>query len=139
MHIEIEDSVVIQKTKELCQTILEQPDMISIRSRIDAFMGDEQSRAQYDDLLSKGEALQRKQESAMPLSAEEISGFESQREKLLGNPVARGFLDAQEQLHTMQHSINKLISKSFELGRVPTDEDMECCGGGGGHSCGCSH
>ena len=139
MQIQIEDTVVIQKTKELCQTILEQPDMISVRSRIEAFLGDEAAKAQYQDLMNRGEALQHKQQTAQPLSAEEIASFERQREQFLNNPVARGFLEAQDQLHEVQHSVNKYLSKSLELWRVPTEEDMECCGGQGGHSCGCSH
>jgi cell fate (sporulation/competence/biofilm development) regulator YlbF (YheA/YmcA/DUF963 family) len=133
----IEESPVIQKTKELCQAILEQPGMTSIRKRIDAFMGDEKARAQYDGLMSKGQALQQKQQSSMPLSGEEISDFESQREALLNNPVARGFLDAQEELQQVQESVQQYVSKTLELGRVPAEEDLS--NGSCGHGCGCHH
>jgi cell fate (sporulation/competence/biofilm development) regulator YlbF (YheA/YmcA/DUF963 family) len=137
MQTVIEESPVIQKTKELCQAILEQPSMQSIRQRVDAFMADEKTRAQYDGLMSKGQALQQKQQMSMPLTGEEITEFETQREALLNNPVARGFLDAQEELHQVQESVQQFVNKTLELGRLPTDEDLN--GGSCGHGCGCHH
>ena len=133
----IEESPVIRKTRELCQTILDQPSIQSIRQRIDAFMGDEKTRAQYDGLVVKGQALQQKQQLSLPLTGEEVSDFEQHREALLGNPVARGFLDAQEELHQVQESIQQYVSKTLELGRLPSEEDLS--GGSCGHGCGCHH
>ena len=137
MQTTIEETPVIQKTKELCQAILDQPNMQSIRRRIDAFMGDEKTRAHSDGLMSKGQALQQKQQMSMPLSCEEIDGFERDREALLNNQVARGFLDAQEELHQVQESVQKYVAKTLELGRLPAEEDMS--EGSCGHGCGCHH
>ena len=137
MPTTIEETSVIQKTKELCQAILDQPNMQSIRQRVDAFMADEKTRTQYDGLMSKGQALQQKQQMSMPLTGDEITEFETQREALLNNPVARGFLDAQEELHNVQESIHQYVTKTLELGRMPTEEDLN--GGGCGHGCGCHH
>jgi cell fate (sporulation/competence/biofilm development) regulator YlbF (YheA/YmcA/DUF963 family) len=137
MQTTLEESAVMQKTKELCQAILDQPNMPSIRQRMDAFMADETTRAQYDGLMTKGQALQQKQQLSMPLSGEEIADFEQHKESLLNNSVARGFLDAQEELHQMQESIQQYVSKTLELGRVPSDEEMN--GGSCGHGCGCHH
>jgi cell fate (sporulation/competence/biofilm development) regulator YlbF (YheA/YmcA/DUF963 family) len=137
MTTTIEESPVIQKTKELCQAILEQPNMQSIRQRVDAFMADDKTRAQYDGLMSKGQALQQKQQASMPLTGDEITEFEAQRESLLSNPVARGFLDAQEELHEVQESIQQYVNKTLELGRLPSEEDLT--GGSCGHGCGCNH
>jgi len=128
----------MEKTRELCQTILDSPDMQSIRQRIDTFMADDKSRSEYDTLVSKGQALQQKQEQSEELSAQEISDFEQGREALMNNPVARGFLEAQEEMHNVQHSIQKFIKKTIELGRMPSPEDLNSCGGGGG-GCGCGH
>jgi cell fate (sporulation/competence/biofilm development) regulator YlbF (YheA/YmcA/DUF963 family) len=135
MQTMLEDSPVIRKTKELCQTLLDQPEMQSIRRRIDAFMGDEKTRAQYDELVSRGQALQQKQQQALPLTGEEIADFEQERDSLLGNPIARGFLDAQEELHQVQESIHKYVNKTLELGRLPSDQEMvnSSCG----HGCSC--
>jgi cell fate (sporulation/competence/biofilm development) regulator YlbF (YheA/YmcA/DUF963 family) len=137
MQTVIEETPVIQKTKELCQAILDQPNMQSIRRRIDAFMGDEKTRAQYDGLVTKGQALQQKQQLSLPLSGEEVAEFEQHREALLGNPVAKGFLDAQEELHQVQESVHQYVNKTLELGRLPSEEDLN--GGGCGHGCGCHH
>jgi cell fate (sporulation/competence/biofilm development) regulator YlbF (YheA/YmcA/DUF963 family) len=140
MQMTIEDTPVITKTKELCQTILDQPNMRSIRQRIDAFMGDEQTRSQYDDLVNKGQALQQKQQGAQSLSAQEIAEFEQQRDALLKNPVARGFLDAQEEMHEVQQSVHHYVTKTLELGRMPTEEELSgSCDHGGHGGCGCGH
>ena len=132
-----EETPVLQKTKELCQAILDQPNMQSIRKRIDAFMGDEKARGQYENLVTKGQALQEKEQMSAPLSQEEINAFEKQREAVFNNPVARNFLDAQEELHNVQATIQQYVNKTLELGRMPTDEDLG--GGGCGHGCGCHH
>ncbi len=135
MEITIEESPVIQKTKELCQTILNEPGIRSIRQRIDAFLADDRSRAQYEGLVTRGQELQEKQQSAIQLTSEEIADFEQQREALLNNPIARGFLDAQEELHEVQHSIQKYVKKTLELGRMPEEEDLAEGSCGGGCSC----
>jgi len=126
-----------EKTQELCETIIIQPEMIAIRKRIDTFMADDGARSQYESLMNKGQALQEKQHHGQALEPAEISDFEKNRESLLGNPVARGFLDAQEELHAIQSSIQKHIAKTIELGRLPVAADLE--EGSCGHGCGCSH
>lgn len=133
---------VLQKTKELCQLILDQPSMKSIRQRIDAFMQDEATKTQYQNLVEKGQALQEKQQQAIQLTNEEIAEFERDREALLNNPVARGFLDAQEEIHEVKHEVHQYVNKTLELGRVPSEEDMNqgsSCDGHGGCGCGHSH
>ena len=137
MQTTTEETPVIQKTRELCQTILDQPTMQSIRRRIDTFMADEKTRNQYDGLVNKGQALQQKQQLSTPLTGEEIADFEQHREALLQNPVARDFLDAQEELHQVQQSVHQYVNKTLELGRLPTEQELS--GDGCGHGCGCGH
>lgn len=137
MQTTIEESPVMQKTRELCQTILEQPNMQSIRQRIDAFMGDDKTRSQYDNVVNKGQALQQKQQMAVALSGEEIADFEQHRDDLMKNPVAKNFMDAQEELHQVQQSVHQYVNKTLELGRLPSEEEMS--GGGCGSGCGCGH
>ena len=126
-----------EKTRELCQTIVAQPEMISIRKRIDTFLSDAGARGQYETVTGKGRALHEKEHRGQPLESAEISDFEKHRDTLLQNPVARSFLDAREELHEIQHSIQKYVSKTLELGRVPTEVDFaeDACGDG----CGCHH
>jgi cell fate (sporulation/competence/biofilm development) regulator YlbF (YheA/YmcA/DUF963 family) len=137
MQTTIEETPVVQKTRELCQTILEQPNIQSIRRRIDAFMANEKARTQYDGLVNKGQVLQQKQQLATPLTGEEIADFEQHRDALLQNPVARDFLDAQEELHQVQQSIHQYVNKTLELGRLPTEQEL--VSDGCGHGCGCGH
>jgi cell fate (sporulation/competence/biofilm development) regulator YlbF (YheA/YmcA/DUF963 family) len=125
------------KTRELCQAIIDQPEMISIRKRIDTFLSDPGARGQYKTVMSKGQALQEKQARSQPLKSVEIADFEKYRDALMQNSIARGFLDAQEELHAMQHSIQKSISKTIELGHIPTEADFDA--GSCGEGCGCHH
>jgi cell fate (sporulation/competence/biofilm development) regulator YlbF (YheA/YmcA/DUF963 family) len=135
----IEETPITRKTRELCQTILEEPSLQAVRQRIDSFMANEQARAQYEDLVSKGQALQQKQQNSVPLTGEEISDFEQHRDSVLKNPVARAFIDAQQELHDVQETIHRFVTKTFELGRLPSEEDLSsgCCGAH--DNCGCEH
>src|SRR3972149_810726 len=94
-----EDTVILQKTRELCQTIVEQPAFQEMRQRIDAFMANETAQAQYQEVVEKGEMLQEKQRRGAPLNHAEVQEFEKNREALVSNPVAKGFWDAQQQMH----------------------------------------
>ncbi|HEV2318919.1 MAG TPA: YlbF family regulator [Verrucomicrobiae bacterium] len=133
-------TMIEDKTRELCQTIVAQPQWTSIRNRIEAFMSDEAARGQFDAVNTKGRSLHERQHNGQPLNGQEIADFEKQRDALLQNPVARGFLEAQDELHEIQHSVQKYLSKTLQLGRVPTEadfkEDEGSCGHGG---CGCQH
>jgi cell fate (sporulation/competence/biofilm development) regulator YlbF (YheA/YmcA/DUF963 family) len=123
------------KTNELCQALLEEIHSNGIRQRIDTFLADATARGQYESLMSQGQALQEKQHSGQQLEPAEISAFERDRDALLKNPVASGFLDAQEEMHDLQHSVQKFVAKTIELGRIPAAEDL--AEGSCGHGCGC--
>lgn len=131
-----QDPNVALKTRELCEAILAVPAMKTLRSSIDTFLADDAAKAQYEKVANQGQALQSKQREAQPISDAEITAFESDRERLLNNPVASGFLRAQEELHHLQHALQDVLGKTLELGRVPTEQDLE---GSCGHGCGCEH
>ena len=137
MQATIEETEIIQKTKDLCQTLVDQPEFQQIRRSIDAFMADEQAKNQYQLVMEKGDSLQHRQHSGQSLDEAEIADFEKNREILLNNVLARDFLEAQQQMHKIQESVMQYVSKTFELGRVPALEDFpsEGCG----PSCGCGH
>ena len=121
-------SAITEKTRELCQTIVDHPEFQRIRASIDAFVADDQTRAQYQAVVETGDRLQQKQRGGLPLSPEEIAEFESARDALLSNPVARAYLDAQQQMRDVQSSVTQYVTRTFELGRVPTEEDFAFCG-----------
>jgi cell fate (sporulation/competence/biofilm development) regulator YlbF (YheA/YmcA/DUF963 family) len=137
METMTQESTITQKTLELCQAILDQPELRAAQRQIQTFIADEKAKNQYESLMAKGQALQEKQRNSQQLSNEEIAAFEKEREALLGNPVARGFLDAQEEMHHVHESVNKYVGKTLELGRLPTESDLES--GGCGEGCGCGH
>ncbi len=132
-----EETALTVKTRELCQTILEQPDFLAVRRQIDAFMADEDAKQQYQSLVEKSEMLNHKQHQGVQLTSEEIDDFQRHRETVISNPVAQGFIDAQKEMHSMQESISQYVAKTFELGRLPEAEDFES--GSCGHGCGCHH
>ena len=126
------------KTRELCEAIIEHLENGGIRKRIDTFLADATARGQYESLMSKGQSLQEKQHNGQALEPVEISGFETERDALLKNPVAASFLDAQEEMHELQHLVQKHVGKTIELGRIPSAEDLNG-GGSCGNGCGCHH
>lgn len=126
-----------KKIEELCQTILEQPETKALRQRVDAFMANADAQKQYESLSERGEYLQHKQQQGAQLTDAEITEFEKHREAFFANPVAKGFVDAQQQMHQMQESVSRYVAKTFELGRVPSAEEMQS--GSCGHGCGCHH
>ena len=132
----IED-VVRQKTLELCETIVQQPQFQNIRQRVESFMADSAAQKQYQSLSEKGRSLHERQHQGLPLDDKEIAAFDSERDAFLSNPVGKGFIDAQEEMHELQQSVQQFVSKTFELGRVPSGEDLQ--EGSCGHGCGCHH
>jgi cell fate (sporulation/competence/biofilm development) regulator YlbF (YheA/YmcA/DUF963 family) len=130
-------SAVVSKTRELCETILSDPGYVGMRRKIETFLANEQAKELYRNLAEKGEHLQHKQQQGVQLSPGEIADYEKDRDALVGNPIAAGFIEAQQSMHQVQESVNQYISKTLELGRVPTEEELD--GGGCGHGCGCSH
>ena len=139
-----EDSPVISKTKELCAQIASDPSFLKLQANVERFLSDDSARLQYQSVHERGEELHHKQHAGVELGATEIREFESARDALFENEVARDFLAAQRELETLQKEIAKYVGSTIELGRVPTAEDLEdkgggCCGGnsgGGGGCCG---
>jgi cell fate (sporulation/competence/biofilm development) regulator YlbF (YheA/YmcA/DUF963 family) len=129
-----EADTMMEKTRELCQAILERPDFPEMRRKIDAFMSDEGAKFQYQMLSERSGLLQHKQSTGLAISDEELAQFEALRDGFMKNPVATEFLDAQQQLQKLQDSILQHVQKTLELGRVPQPEDFDsCCSSG----CGC--
>ncbi len=128
---------VIQKTKELCQTILDQPAYHEMQRQITAFVQNRDAVEQYRRLCDKQDSLHAKQSQGEELTNEEMKDFEQAEQDFLNNPLAAGFIDAQRQMHKIEKTVAKYVHKTLELGRVPEADDLSggCgCGSGG---CGC--
>lgn len=135
MSVHIDHQTVLDKTLELCDTIVSQPDFSAIRQNVEQFLADDQARQLYQTVVEKSETLHQKQHQGVTLTPEEISDFEGQRQTLLQNERARNFLDAQEQMRQIQDTVTRYVAKTIELGRVPSEDDFASCGAG----CSCQH
>jgi len=137
-----QDTPVIAKTKELCAALLAQSSYQTLKAKLDAFTRDAQAQAMYQALSEKQSRLVQRQQQGDDLSEEDIQDFEDDRERLLMHPVAGGFVEAQQGFEKLRDTIVSYVTKTFELGRVPTADEVKpkggCCGGGGGGGCGCS-
>lgn len=143
MSMLADDSVVMRKAKELCAVIVEHPDFSVLQERVESFLDDDSARLQYQSVQERGEELHHKQHAGVELTPAEIRDWESARDALFENQVARSFIEAKRQLELLQETIGKYVGLTLELGRVPEPEDFAdasgggCCGGHGG--CGCAH
>lgn len=136
INVQTEDAI-LQKTRELCEAIVRQPEFQNLRRHVDSFLADTQAQAMYESLSEKGRHLQHKQQQGVQLGEAELKAFDNERDAFFNNPVAKGFVDAQESMQHIQQEINQYVSKTFELGRVPTAQELE--DGSCGHGCGCHH
>jgi cell fate (sporulation/competence/biofilm development) regulator YlbF (YheA/YmcA/DUF963 family) len=129
-----QESSIIQKTLELCQAVVEQPDFRSVKEKLDAFMADELAKFQFQQFNDLGGLLQMKQSHGVDPNDEEVARYEALRAELMKNPVTQGFLDAQQELQKLHEAIGRFVNKTFELGRKPSYEDVH---DGSCNSCGC--
>ncbi len=143
MSLVAEDSAVMSKTLELCAEIASDPLFLKLQANVERFLNDDAARLQYQSVHERGEELHHKQHAGIELGAAEIREFESARDALFENEIAREFLSAQRELETLQKEIGKYVASTIENGRVPSADDLMasgggCCGGsgGGGGCCG---
>ncbi|MDB6054805.1 MAG: hypothetical protein JWN25_2328 [Verrucomicrobiales bacterium] len=137
METAVQDTPLIVKTKELCETILTDPNHQGLRRRVDTFLRDENAKSAYQNLTEQGEHLHHKQHQGVTLTEAEIGEFEKLREKVMAIPAVVDFMEAQQQMHKIEETIHQYVLKTFELGRVPGEDDFEA--GSCGQGCGCSH
>jgi cell fate (sporulation/competence/biofilm development) regulator YlbF (YheA/YmcA/DUF963 family) len=126
-----------QGTDQLCESIVNQEGFKELYAKIDAFISDEKLKYEYSTLNERGALLQQKQQAGAEITEEEMTAFEQLRTDFLDNKVANDFLAAQEEVQQVQDRIHQVIAKTFEVGRVPAQEDFDFCSDGFG-DCGCS-
>lgn len=136
----LDQAAIIDKTRELCQLILNQPAFQESRKDIHAFLDDEKAQELYRTVAERGRELEQQQMQGLQPDETLVKEFEKMRFDFMENPVAKNFIEAQQMMNDVQETVNNFVNKSFELGRVPTEEDIEkarkeACGCGS--SCGC--
>lgn len=143
MSVTVEHSSIVEKTKELCEFIINDEGYKSHLDTVETFLNDDAARLLYQSVHERSEELRNKQQSGVELGEAEIEAFKEVRNQMEENSVVMDFLDAQDALQSMQMTVSQYVGMSLELGRVPTPEDIEsaqgggCCGGSGGGGCGC--
>jgi len=143
MSMLAERTTIISKTKELCTQIASDEKFLKLQAAVERFLADPAAKLQYQTVHEKGEELHHKQHAGVELGSTEIKTFEDARDALFDNQVAADFMDAQRTLEAMQKDISRYVGMTLELGRVPTDKEIEdaqnsgggCCGGSGGGGC----
>ncbi|MCX8239830.1 MAG: YlbF family regulator [Akkermansiaceae bacterium] len=135
MNLLEDNSAVMLKTRDLCETIANDSDYKGLLAKVEKFLGDDEARLTYQSVHERGQELNQKQQSGLELAESEIAEFESARSELLNNSVASEFIQAQQSLEALQSSVSQMVGMTLELGRVPTEEDIAqassggCCGG----------
>jgi len=131
------NSTVLEKTRELCDLLLQSHEYRENAAKIETFFEDEKAQADYRSFAELGELLHRKQHEGQ-LTDADIAGYDAELQALKDNPVTADFMAAEETLNGIVRQISKLVGKTLELGRLPEPEDLEksgCCNSGG---CGCA-
>ena len=128
-------SLVEQKTRELCDAIVHSPGFPEMFRKLDAFMNDEHAKFEFQMVNERAQLLHEKQSAGVPVTPEEMEAFEALRASVLSKEIARDFLEAQDQLQSLQKVFYPMLAKTFEVGRVPVPDDFlnDCCNQG----CGC--
>ena len=142
-----DNAAVMGKLQELCRVIVDQDAFEEIHDRVEAFFEDDDAVALFRETNELGEELHRRSHADARPSDDEIERFEVLRSRLSAHEVASDFIEAQEELHKLQATVNAWVMRTLQLGRVPEPEDFEsaedegCCGGHDGDAggCGCSH
>jgi len=131
------NSAILDKTRELCELLLQSREYRESASKIEAFFANESAQADYRSFAELGEQLHQKQ-SAGQLTEADVAGYDAKLQSLKSDPVTGEFMAAEETLNGMVRQISKLVGKTLELGRLPEPKDLEesgCCNSGG---CGCA-
>lgn len=138
-------TAVIDKTKELCQAIIEEPVFKELWAKVENFISNEGAKSQYEALLMKQNQLHQKQKQGMGLSKEDIQDFELERDKLYENPVAMEFIVTQQELERVQQTVSQYVNLTLELGKLPSEGDImaasgcSTCGSPSSSSCSSCH
>lgn len=128
-----------EKVRELCEALLNDEVVIEARNRVEAFLSDPEAAAGYAKLARRNEELQYKEMSGQPVTEAEAAEFESLRDEVFRQPAVQEFARARGALQEVQSFVMAYVSRTLELGRIPSDRDFAGEDEGCGHGCGCHH
>ena len=127
-------ALIEEKTRELCAALVAYEGFSEMFAKLDAFMNDELAKFEFQMVNDRAQLLHQKQSSGVPITPEELADFEAFRDSVLNKPVAAKFLEAQEEMQALNKLVYPMLSKTFEVGRVPVPDDFlnDCCNEGCG-------
>lgn len=126
------NSVILERTRELCSAILDWPSYKEQVVHIEAFLADDDAKASYRAFAELGDEMHRKQHAG-ELADTDIEKYEAEKKTLDEKPLIGAFIAAQESLNEIHKTVATHVAKTLELGRLPQPEDLEsggCCSGG---------
>ena len=126
------NSVILERTRDLCTAILEWPEYKEQVTHIEAFLADEDAKTEYRAFAQLGEEMHQKQHAGA-LTDDDIKNYEAKKGDLEAKPLIGKFLAAQDSLNNIHRTVSQHVAKTLELGRMPEPEDLQsggCCGGG---------
>ena len=127
-----------EKIRELCEALLQDDGVQSARDRIERFLQNPDATRSYARLANMGEALHQKQSQGLEITEAEGEAFESLRDEVMSNPAVQEFSEARGTLQDIEGVIMTYVGRTLELGRVPSERDLNPGGGGScGSGCGC--
>ena len=130
------NSVILERTRDLCTAILEWPEYKEQTAHIETFLADEEAKTEYRAFAQLGEEMHQKQQAGS-LTDDDIKNYETKKGALEAKPLIGAFLAAQDSMNEIHRTVSQHVAKTLELGRMPTPEDFQsggCCGGGSGDS-----
>lgn len=127
-----------EKTRELCQHLLDDPTFVSAQERIEAFESCEEAQELYHAWQTKTAELHHLHHQGRQPSQADIVEVERLKEAVMDNAVAFDFVEAEDSLNLIFSTVMKMVQKTLQNGRIPTEEELHehgCCGGGSCGSC----
>lgn len=120
------------KARELCGFILESPEYEVLQGRFETFEKDTTAQKIHHAWRERDYELQRQHREGNMPTKDQIAELEKLRTAALENEVVVDYVESEQALSKMFQTVMKVVQKSLETGRVPTDEELsECCGSGG--------
>jgi cell fate (sporulation/competence/biofilm development) regulator YlbF (YheA/YmcA/DUF963 family) len=127
-----------QKLRELCEALLEDDSVIEARARIESFLQNPEATRSYGMLAQLNDQLHAKEQAGEKISEDDIQQFDALRTKVMGNDLVQEFAQARGALQEVEGMVMAFVSKTLEMGRVPTERELATQGGGScGSGCGC--
>ncbi|MDF1816290.1 MAG: YlbF family regulator [Verrucomicrobiales bacterium] len=124
-----------EKTRELCQFILEDPAYAAASGSIDTFQESEEAQKIYRNWQQKAAELHHMHHEGKEPEQSDIVELERLKQVVMDNQIAADFVEAEDSVNDIFGTVMKMVQKTLQNGSIPTEDDLnECCGNSG---CGC--